>query len=289
MESLESGLPAQVLVVPLDGSELSHRALAAAAGLAPRLDARVHLVSVASTQEEAALHRREFQDVADLVPGSSCETIMTDGQAVAVDEVAAAILEVVTGAGALVCIGSHGRGRSAGVLGSVAMGVVARVGRPVVVVGPGFDVQTWAVGGPIVACVDGTPASEVVVPIACQWAKALNVSISLVTVAEPIPAPLPGRKWRRLHGPDEDADQYMAALVERHRNAGVPVEGSVVYDPVSVAAGLAEHLAEHRASLVTVATRARTGVSRLVMGSAAAGILHRVPVPVLIVALPPKP
>src|SRR5450759_674459 len=109
MESLESGLPARVLVVPLDGSELSHRALAVAAGLAPRLDARVHLVSVASTQEEAALHRREFQDVADLVPGSSCETIMTDGQAVAVDEVAAAILEVVTGAGALVCIGSHGR------------------------------------------------------------------------------------------------------------------------------------------------------------------------------------
>jgi nucleotide-binding universal stress UspA family protein len=289
MERLESGLPTQVLVVPLDGSELSYRALAAAAGLAPHLDARVHLVSVASTQEEVALHRREFEDVADLAPGASCETIMTDGQTATVDEVAAAILEVVTGAETLVCMGSHGRGRSAGILGSVAMGVVAQVGRPVVVVGPGFDVQTWVVSAPVVASIDGTPASEVVVPIACQWAKALNVSTSLVTVAEPIPAPLPGRQWRRLHGPDEDADEYMAALVERHRNPGVPIEGTVVYDPVSVAAGLADHLAEHPASLVTVATRARTGVSRLVMGSAAAGILHRISVPVLIVALPPKP
>jgi nucleotide-binding universal stress UspA family protein len=171
------------------------------------------------------------------------------------------------------------------VLGSVATEIASRCERPPIIVGPAFHPETWAADTPVLACVDGTPASETVVPVAIEWAEVLGVPLSVVTVAEPIPAPLPGRQWRRMHGPDEDADEYIARLIDRQRTDLVPLDGTVVYDPVSVADGLADHLADHPSSLITVATRARTGVSRLLLGSAAAGILHQAPAPALAVAI----
>jgi nucleotide-binding universal stress UspA family protein len=282
----DSGLPARGLVVPLDGSELSGRAATVAAQLTSRLGAPVYLVSVARTQEDADLCHRQFEDVAGLVPSASRELIMADDRAVRADEVANAVVDVVRRVGGgIVCIASHGRGRSAAVLGSVATEITARSEHPVVIVGPAFRPDAWVASAPVVACVDGTASSETVVPVALEWANALGTSLSVLTVAEPIPAPVAGRQWRRMHGPDEDADRYMAALVERHRDDGVSVDGTVVYDPVSVAGGLADQLAEHPASLITVATHARTGVRRLLLGSAAAGILHQAPAPVLAVAI----
>jgi nucleotide-binding universal stress UspA family protein len=286
MATFESGLPARVLIVPLDGSELSARAASVAGLLSSRLDAVVHLVSVAATQDDADVCHRQFDEVADIVPGASRELVMSDGSALHADDVANAVIDSATRLGGVVCMASHGRGRSAAVLGSVATEIASRSERPLIMVGPAFQPETWTVDAPVDACVDGTAASESVIPAALEWARALSVSLSVVTVAEPIPAPLAGRQWQRMHGPDEDAESYIARLVERLRGDHVRVDGTVVYDPVSVPGGLVDHLAQHPASLVTVATRARTGVARLVLGSAAAGVLHRVPVPVLTVALP---
>ena len=286
MVTFDSGLPARALIVPLDGSELSARAVNVAGLLSSALDVVVHLISVAATQDDADSCHRQFDHVADVVPHTSRELVMSDGHGVHADDVANAVVDSATRLGGVVCMASHGRGRSAAVLGSVATEIASRSERPLIIVGPAFQPQTWTIEAPVDACVDGTAASESVIPVALEWARALSVSLSVVTVAEPIPAPLPGRQWQRMHGPDEDAEPYIARLVERHRGDHVPVDGIVVYDPVSVPGGLDDHLAQHPASLVTVATRARTGVARLVLGSAAAGILHRVPVPVLTVALP---
>jgi nucleotide-binding universal stress UspA family protein len=285
MATFESALPARVLIVPLDGSELSARAANVAGRLSSRLDAVVHLVSVAATQDDVDVCHSQFDEVAHVVPGASRELVMSDGSAVHTDDVAKAIADSATRLRGVVCMSSHGRGRSAAVLGSVATEITSRSERPPIIVGPAFHPETWADDSPVFACVDGTPASETVVPVAIEWAEVLGVPLSVVTVAEPIPAPLPGRQWRRMHGPDEDADEYIARLIERQRTDLVPLDGTVVYDPVSVADGLANHLADHPASLMTVATRARTGVSRLLLGSAAAGILHQAPAPALAVAI----
>ena len=64
------------------------------------------------------------------------------------------------------------------------------------------------------------------------------------------------------------------------------VDGDVVYDPVSVAGGLADFLASRPAALVAVSTRARRGVARLVLGSHAANIVRAVSAPVLLVPEP---
>jgi nucleotide-binding universal stress UspA family protein len=286
MATPQSGLPARALVVPLDGSERSAEAARAAARLAPQIDAAVHLVSVASTQGDQEASRRQFDVVSKLVPSASREVVMTDEHHVGAEEVGRSILQAATGAGGVVCMASHGRGRSAGILGSIATEITARAAHPVAIVGPAFAPKTWRVDAPVVACVDGTPPSELVIPIALEWAGALDVSLSVVTVAEPIPAPLPGRPWRRLHGPNEDAETYMARVLECHRSDRVRIDGAVVYDSVSVARGLVDHLALHPASVITVATHARRGMPRFVLGSGAAAIVHQAPVPVLAVPLP---
>jgi nucleotide-binding universal stress UspA family protein len=286
MATFESGLPTRALIVPLDGSERSARGVKVAGRLSPRLDAVVHLVGVASTQDDAEVCHRQFDEAADVVPGASRELVMSDDGAVHADDVAKAVVDSAAQLSGVVCMSSHGRGRSAAVLGSVATEIASLSGRPLVIAGPAFQPETWADDTPVIACVDGTSASETVVPIALEWAEALGVSLSLVTVAEPIPAPLAGRQWQRMHGPDEDAYRYIARLVERHRTGHVPLDGTVVYDPVSVARGMADHLTEHPTSLITVATRARTGIPRLLLGSAAAGILHEAAVPVLAVQSP---
>jgi nucleotide-binding universal stress UspA family protein len=200
-------------------------------------------------------------------------------------DVAAAIVEVADREHAMVCMASHGAGRSAAVLGSVASNALGQHLSPAVVVGPRFA-QGWGPGGPVLACVDGTTRSEVVVDLAIPWAGALGEAVTVLTVAEPIPAPAPGRHWNRGHGPDADADAYVAALAQRWSDAGTPVSGTVVYDPISVTSGLTLHLRQQAASLVVVGTRGRRGVARLVLGSVAAEIIQHVPVPVLVQTLP---
>jgi nucleotide-binding universal stress UspA family protein len=245
----------------------------------------VHLVSVASTQDEADRCHQQFDDVAGVVPGASREVVMADQRA-GVDEIARAILQSATGSGGVVCMASHGRGRGAGILGSVATEITARTRHPVVIIGPAFAPRTWQIDAPLVACVDGAPPSELVLPVAVEWADALGISLCVVTVAEPIPTPLAGRPWRRMHGPDEDADAYMAGLLERHTSDRVRIDSAVVYDPVSVARGLVDHLATRPASMIAVTTHARRGVPRVVLGSSAAAIVREAPVPVLSIALP---
>ncbi len=68
---------------------------------------------------------------------------------------------------------------------------------------------------------------------------------------------------------------------------GLDIDGDAVYDPVSVAGGLADYLEDRPPALVAVTTHARTGMARLVLGSVAAGIVRQVLAPVLLVPAQP--
>ena len=187
--TFDSGLPARALIVPVDGSDLSARAVDVAGPLSSALDVVVHLISVAATQDEADSCHRQFDHVADVVPDTSRELVMSDGHAVHADDVANAVIDSATRLRGVVCMASHGRGRSAAVLGSVATEIALRSERPLIMVGPAFQPEPWTIDAPVDACVDGSAASETVIPVALEWARALSVSLSVVTVAEPIPAP----------------------------------------------------------------------------------------------------
>jgi nucleotide-binding universal stress UspA family protein len=140
--------------------------------------------------------------------------------------------------------------------------------------------EPLSVGG-IIACVDGSSASEAVLPEAVRWAAALEVHLTILTVAEAAPVGTDGKRPNRFGPVDPEAyvERLAAAIARDLPNTS----GEVVSDPISVAAGLRAHLAAHPAALVAVTTHARTGLDRLRLGAAAADIVRSSTVPSLVV------
>ena len=136
----------------------------------------------------------------------------------------------------------------------------------------------------LAACVDGSVVSETIVPVALAWAAVLGMSVTILTVAEPIPPPVrPDVAWRRLHGPDEDADAYVQRLVSRHSGGAIPVDSHVVGDPIGPGPGIQAYQEEQPTGLIAVTTHARTGLQRAIFGAGAAAMVAWSRSPALVV------
>src|SRR5581483_9399764 len=250
------------VLVPLDGSDLSLRAVPTARALGRRLDADV------DTDDEHVLVV-ESGDPAEVIAGRAAE----------LDS-------------ALVCMTTHGRGRLRGAfVGSVARAVLERVAGPVVALGPMADNPGWSPrprSWPeplsvrrIVACVDGTSGSEQVLPLAAAWAAALEMSLSIVTVVEDTPPPLsPSREPR--YGKRGDAGVYVTELARAWSEHVDDVDAEVLRDPIGPASAIRQHLEQRPAGLVAVTTSARSGLERLRLGAVAASIVHASVAPCLV-------
>lgn len=274
------------VLVPLDGSRLSEAALPVAEALAARFGAELVAVSVA-----APLYVEETRELASARLDDAWKERL---RVVEGHEVAPAIATLADELGdTLLCLSSHGRGRVGGaVIGSIAREILETTGAPVVAVGHGVqerfvdgDVRLFGIGR-LVACVDGGPDSEQVLPHAAGWASALGLRLSVITVAEPIPPPMREDKpWHRHHGPDRDADRYIEELRERWKPVAPDLTATAVYDPIGPGRGLEAHLEGNPADLVAVTTHARSGLERVLLGAGAANIIQHSPVPVLVVPL----
>ncbi len=268
------------VLVPLDGSELALRAMPTARALAGRLGAVVHVVSVAETEDDVTRLRALGAAVLDVDLEDDRVTVV-----IGTDPSSAISRRAEELDAPLLCMSTHGRGRLSGALiGSVARSVLQRSSDPLVVLGPLADnpgrtptPRGWPepLSIPrIIACVDGSDASEQILPIASLWAARLGLSMTILTVAEDAPPPLVREQRDLGYDPHPDADSYIDTLVQKWRTAGVQVDGEVVRDPISPASGLRAHLWERPAGLVALATHARTGMQRALLGATAASIVH---------------
>ena len=249
------------VLVPLDGSDLADAALGTALALADRFGADLETIRVASPEDVVSSIAKR---AAELAP-------------------------------ALLCLSTHGHGRFTGaVVGSVARSLLQSIDEPIVAVGPSADRPSAMVPTPppplsiprLVACVDGGPASERVLPVAVAWASALGMSLTVLTVADPSPPPVrPDATWRRSHGPNEDADAYVARVALPCRDADIAVDTQVAYDPISPAHGLQTYLDQHPAGLIALTTHARSGLSRAMLGASAAAMVRWSTAPALVVPL----
>lgn len=269
-----------VVLVPVDGSESSARALPVASELARRLDAEVHVLS-AVVKEQDLEHREKELAALDLPDGRALRrTVVLDP-----DPVHAIHDALLLNGPAVACMATHGRGRSAALVGSVATEVVARGHDPLVLVGPLVgDRRGPAVG--VVTCVDDTPASAALIPLALGWARRLVQPLEIVTVAEPVPPSVRDGSFHRHFGPEGDVEAFLKELLARVPiDEGSPVSAVALYDPISPAEGVHSYLyrRDDPAALVVVSSRARTGVSRFVFGSVAAAVVHHSPSPVMVI------
>ena len=292
MERNNSSKPLEVrhVIVPLDGSSFAAAAIPTARALATRFGADLSTISVALDDREAEHLRAHAEDV---VGGDASDGV----RVVLGDDPASAITSVASRDGSVIVMSTRGRGRVSGaLLGSVARSVLSSSSAPFIAVGPRGDRPSHFVGRPrrrpdswpgplseggIVALVDGTAASEAVLAPAAQWARGLDTELVVLSVAEDAPSGLDGVRSNRF-GP-EDAKAYVGGLAERWHTASPNVRGEVVFDPVSVASGVARYLASHPTALVALTASGHSGFARLRLGATAADIVRASTVPALVV------
>jgi nucleotide-binding universal stress UspA family protein len=278
------------VLIPLDGSKFAAEALETAAALAERFGAALHAISVAGDEQDADRLRTTLPEIVR-AGGDSASAQVVVGD----DPVTEILRRAQQLDPCLVCLSTHGRGRIAGaVIGSAARELLQRSPASIVAVGPSARQPSFVYDWPapltvprLVACVDGSAPSEAVLTVAAQWATTLDMELSILTVSEPLPPPLrPDTTQRRRHGPDGDADAYVAQLAAQLDSPDRNVTAHVAYDPLSPARGVQAHLGPHPAGLVAVTTHARTGMQRLWFGATAASIIQAATVPVLVVPIP---
>jgi nucleotide-binding universal stress UspA family protein len=278
----------RTILVPLDGSHFAKGALPTARALAARFGATIHVVTVASSDFELDRRRVETTQAVGTDPDDPRIHVEVD------TDVAAAVHRLASNLDAcLICLSTHGRGRASGTLiGSTAREIIERCDKPVVVAGPVVvhadlddetEIRPLGVDH-IVACVDGTRESELGLEVVAAWGHALRMKLTVVTVAEPCPPPVRiGVPWRRHHGPNEDADEYVRRLGEQWALAAPGLDTAVVYDPIGPASGMKDYLAAHPTGLVAVTSHVRGPLAHLVFGSGAADIVHASTAPVLMI------
>ncbi len=263
----------QHLIVPVDGSDASWRAADVAVELARRGDASVDIIEVVFDQHD--LVEAELRVADRLEQHDTSGVSVTAHVHVAAESVAQAIgNEVEQHPEVTVVLASHGRGRSAALLGSVTEELLERIFGPVLVVGP--HVTTRGFDGPIIATVDGSHESESVLPLAAAWGIELGAPPWIIEVTDPDPG---------VSG-DVSESAYPARLARKlAKDSAHPVQYEVLHGE-HVHDEVADFARSINAVLIVASTRGRTGLSRFVIGSTAAAIVRHAPCPVLLVRPP---
>jgi nucleotide-binding universal stress UspA family protein len=294
----------RTILVPLDGSTFSERALPIAVALQRLLGARLVLVRAANASvipgtdpthaqcqaiDEATAY---MQGVADLLEQQGVRTEV----AVPYGEAAEAIrLEIKLWQADLVVMCTHGRsGLGRWIYGSVAENLLAHSSTPILLVRPtGAPVRLTDGPEPprLIVPLDGSPFAEAALPYALDLACALGAGLELLQVVTPAAQIFPEQVMvsqvavedaGRLV--EEDCARASAYLAEVA--AQLQIDGPDIHTSVQVGhpADVILHEAQATdARLLVLATHGRTGLRRLLMGSVAHEIVHRTLLPVLLV------
>jgi nucleotide-binding universal stress UspA family protein len=297
------------ILVPLDGSSLAERALPLALELSRRLGARLVLVSApqvagidVAMYGETAVTMPEIPPpipAADLLEGARRDALAYTGklsQALAhtgvpmetlvrAGEPSEAILEVAEQRDVLLtCMATHGRGGiGRWAFGSVADRVMRLARTPVLVVRAGTAATNTVIRNVLVP-LDGSSASEAVLPIATRVAQACDARVTLAHIVpafdrigwaadRDVPEIEKGyRRW--LEG-------YLEGPVAGLRCADVEVVTERL-EGESVAESLIEREGRGDIDLVAMSSHGRGGAARAALGSVTDRLIRSGGLPVLV-------
>lgn len=261
----------EMLIVPVDDTELSERAVPVAGSLAVLAGATVALLTVDSAHVDELPEQAYLESVRDRLPESVDVTTLVRLVDRPVDEV---IVEAARSSpDAVIVMASHGRRALAElVLGSTGEAVIRSSPVPVVVVGPHCDV-TVDLTRPVIVGVDGSSIDERVLDAAAAWSRATGAPLRVVHVR--VPVAVDGGVV--VTGGDDvaaDAGRRLAAC-------GADVRWND-HSAVDAGQGLLEAAVDEGAGAMVVGTRRAGRVATALMGSVATDVVHRATVPVVV-------
>lgn len=279
------------IVVGIDGSPQSERALSWAANEAARRHADLLILHVynwydlgmptpvgAPFATEARAYAEELvatavAKVRDLVPG-----VAVRGQAVFGNP--AHELISASGDGATIVIGNRGRGGFTSLLlGSVSQQVAVHARGPVVVVRGRGDAND----GPVVVGVDGSPEAEQALRLAFEEATLRGTGVVAIRAYSLVPPSYVPFATGLLEDPAARQKEEQAALAADIAPWGEKYP-AVRLDYGAIEGHPAEVLARRSADacLVVVGTRGHGGFAGLLLGSVGLHLLHHANCPVLV-------
>lgn len=139
----------------------------------------------------------------------------------------------------------------------------------------------------ILVPLDGSKRAEAILPHVEELALRSEAKVVFVRVLEPIPyvsgpegTPITLRE-QELERRRRDAEEYVKARSGEFREKGLDAKGLVFQGPVVEAISNAAQRED--ADLIAIASHGRSGLSQCFYGSVAAGVLHRVERPLLVV------
>lgn len=294
-----------VILVPLDGSDVSERVLPYAAEFAARAGARLHLLSVfegiefelralqaAETidrvREECLGFYRDYLASAQAkVQGVEVETEVAEGHpAEVVDSVADRLKPFI------VAMSTHGRsGLGRALMGSVADKITRSAKYPTLLVRPEKAGTAAAYKiGKILLPLDGSELSEGAIPMAGAIAQQHNATVELVRVVPFASAGVyaPGFAGAAYAGTIDEVERSL----EQDAEAYLQQKMSLVAGAPSVRAfvlrgspfqALSDFAHEQHVNLVMMSSHGRSGLRRIALGSVATSVIHDSGVPVLLV------
>ncbi len=283
------------ILVPLDGSELAELALNPALRLAKSSEGRLILMRsmipvymampvVAYeyewawpeyAREQIRQETRDYlqgaqQKVAD--PDVDVETLLVEGDA------ASMIVDSARDVHAdLIVMSTHGRsGVQRWMLGSVTERVLHSVACPVLIVRSAQPITRMLIP------LDGSALAERVLEPALTAAAALNASVTLLRVVEPIPLPepappetpsaAPANKTEWLQQAETQAQSYLEQVARRYHHFEPAVEQVVIRG--AAADQILSFAQQHNIDLIAMSTHGHSGLRRWLYGSITARIMH---------------
>lgn len=300
----------QSILVPLDGSEFSARALPTAAAIARRTGATLHLVVV--FDPSAMLHFApgeasipafdatminsrcaELRAWVEEQAGSIANTgVPALGEFLEGTVVEALAEQALATAADLVVMTTHARGGMDRLrIGSVAASFLGRCHIPVFLVRPdsanaprpGYELPS----GRLMVTLDGSAFGESILPHASRFASATGMTLELVHVAEPVANPLSlfgadALVAEDFVSSDEEATAaiYLATQAARLEKGTTP-QTKVLSDN-SPARAIVNYAHAAQPGAIAIATHGRSGLMRLIVGSVADQVMQGVEQPVLV-------
>ena len=139
----------------------------------------------------------------------------------------------------------------------------------------------------ILVPLDGSKRAEAILPHVEELARRYDAKVVFLQVIEPTyPIMGPQEVYAELYEQSaerraEKAAAYLATLQDDFSEKGIEAKTLVAQGPVVEEIHVAA--ASEGADLIAIASHGRTGLSRVFYGSVAAGLLHRVDRPLLLI------
>jgi nucleotide-binding universal stress UspA family protein len=289
------------IVVPLDGSKFAEAALPLALTLSRKTGANVHLVTVvepipafayeeweAAAEEWSVAYLAKLKEDLNALAGGAVTTALLTGHAVDALQEEASSCEAD-----LVVLATHGRGALTRMwLGSVADGFLRHTDRPVILVRPDeehlppadFEHEFETLLVPL----DGSELSESALTHATSFGELFGSAYHLTRiVAYPIDLGSPylphtaQMNQTLVEQARAMAAEYLESHAQRMRRRGLRVTTSVAVD-AQAGHGILTESEEVGCDGIAMATHARKGLSRALLGSAADKVLRGTHVPLLL-------